>query len=140
MAIISFDVAAFRRLFPAFSGSCYSDSTLQVFWDMATAYLNDRTGGCGNMNLKQQTLALNLMTAHLAAITAMIAAKDTPGIVTSATIDKISVTIQPPPEVNQWQYWLNSTPYGQQLLALLQIAAAGGRFYNPVSVFTAFRH
>ncbi|OWK47571.1 hypothetical protein FRUB_01270 [Fimbriiglobus ruber] len=43
---------------------------------------------------------------------------------TGATIDKISVTLEPPPAPNAWQYWLQSSPYGQQLLALLQVVSA----------------
>lgn len=142
MATIPFDVTAFRTMFPAFSNTTtYPTITLQSYWDMATAYINDKTAGyyCGGWVLKQQVLALNLMTAHLAALFVLIASGQTPGIEISATIDKISVSMEPPPAKNQWQYWLQTTPYGAQLLALLQIAAAGGRFYNPAAVFTAFR-
>jgi len=64
------------------------------------------------------------------ALSAKANSGDVAGVVTAATIDKISVTLMPPPGLNQWQWWLNQTPYGQQLLALLQIAAAGGRFYS----------
>jgi len=142
VATIQFNSVNFRALFPAFANvTTYPDSLLQLIWNNATAYLSNNTA-CGwysGMNCNQQTLALNYMTAHLLAIAGQIAAGDTPGIVTGATIDKISVTIQPPPETTQWQWWLNQTPYGQQLLALLQVAAAGGRFYNRIPVLTAFR-
>jgi hypothetical protein len=36
--------------------------------------------------------------------------------------------MQPPPETNQWQWWLSLSPWGQQLLALLLVKSAGG-FY-----------
>lgn len=145
MATIYFNATNFRALFPAFANSIvYPDFRLQVYWDSATSYITDRYGGWYNgLNLKQQTLALNLMTAHLLYLSSQIAADDggggAIGIETSASIDKISVAVQPPPAPNQWQYWLNTSAYGQQLLALLEIAAAGGRFYNPVPVFPAFR-
>lgn len=142
MATIYFDASVFRTLFPAYSNAItYPDVMLQLYWDMATAYINDKTSGyyCGGMNLKQQTYALNLMTAHLLYLADQVSGGNTPGIETGATIDKISVTIAPPVTPNQWQYWLQSSPYGQMLLALLQTAAAGGRFYNPAPVFTAFR-
>ena len=142
MATIQFNSANFRALFSAFANTTqYPDTLLQLLWNNATSYITNQTS-CGwysGLNLNQQTLALNYMTAHLLALSAQITAGDTPGIVTAATIDKISVTLQPPPETNQWQYWLNQTPYGQQLLSLLQIAAAGGRFYGGAPVFTAFR-
>ena len=68
------------------------------------------------------------MTAHLLALSVMIASGNTPGVMVAATIDKISITLEPPPAPNAWQYWLQTTPYGQQLLALLQVASVGG-FY-----------
>jgi len=130
-AIIHFNDAAFRALFPAYANtSQYASSTLQAYWDTATAYVSNRNGGCftGGLTLAQQTLALNQMTAHLVFLAGLIASGNTPGVMTAATIDKVSITLQPPPEVSQWQWWLNQSPYGQQLLALLQVASVGG-FY-----------
>jgi len=142
MATIQFNEANFRALFPAFSNiTQYPSTLLSLLWNNATSYLNNQIqcGWYNGLNINQQTLALNYMAAHLVALSAQISSGSQGGIVTSATIDKISVAIQPPPETNQWQWWLNQTPYGQQLLALLQIAAAGGFFYNGAPVFTAFR-
>lgn len=129
--IIQYDDLKFRSLFPALASTAqYGSATVKQYWDVATSYVSDRNGGCyfGGMTLAQQTLALNLMTAHLVFLTNTVAAGNTPGVTIAATIDKISVTLQPPPESNQWQYWLNQSPYGQQLLALLQVAGVGG-FY-----------
>lgn len=133
MTTIAFDPVAFRALFPAFANTAtYPDVVLQLYWDTGTAYIDDETGGCfcGGMTIPQRTLALNYMAAHLAALNALIAAGETPGIETSATIDKISVTMQPPPATNQWQWWLNTTPYGAQLLALLKVLSAGGFYFS----------
>ena len=134
MICIQYNDAIFRGLFPAFRSSIdYPIEVLQLYWNNATAYVSNVQGGCyfGNgFTLAQQTLAVNQMTAHLTALSAMIAEGQTPGIEISATIDKQSVTLQPPPETNQWQYWLQTTPYGQQLLALLQVTSAGGFYIN----------
>lgn len=77
---------------------------------------------------------LNMMVAHLLALSTQIgntpAAPKTPGLKQSATIDKISISLTPPPFKNQWQWWLSLTPYGQQLFALLQIATTGGAYYG----------
>ena len=130
---IQYNDAAFRALFPAFANmTTYPQATLQAWWDVATAYISDVNGGCyaGGMSLKQQTLALNQMTAHLVALNAIIAAGQQPAILVAAGIDKINVTIEPPPAKNMWQYWLATTPYGQQLLALLQLAGAGGLYVS----------
>lgn len=136
MSCINYNDAAFRALFPAFANpTAYPQAMLQAYWDTATAYISNRNGGCyaGGMTLAQQTLALNQMTAHLVALSGLIAAGQTPGVMVGATIDKISITLEPPPAPNQWSYWLQSTPYGQQLLALLQVASAGG-FYVSTAV------
>lgn len=137
MSTIQFNYTNFITLFPAFASSP-SQAIIQQNWTNGTNYISNCMPYCG-WNCNQQTWALNLMAAHLTALGVIIAAQSTPGVVTGATIDKVSITLQPPPEPNQWQWWLNQTPYGQQLLALLQAAAAGGRFYNPAPVFNAFR-
>lgn len=130
--LIQFDETAFRALFPAYATTTPQTASqiLRVYWEMATAFVSNRSGGCytGGMTASQQTLALNLMTAHLVCLSLQVQTGNSPGVVTDATIDKISVAIQPPPAPNQWQYWLNQSPYGQQLLALLQVASVGG-FY-----------
>ena len=132
MNVIAFNEAAFRGMFPAYATTTpqTSDVILLAYWDAATAYISNRKGGCymGGMTVAQRTLALNYMTAHLVYLSGLIAAGTTPGVMTAATIDKVNITLQPPPASNQWQYWLNQSPYGQQLLALLQVASVGG-FY-----------
>ena len=122
---ITFDVTVFRSQFPAFvSETTYPDATLQAFFDVATCYVSavDQgrlTGAC-------RQYALNAMTAHLVAISDLAAAGSTPAFVTSTTVGSVSVSVQPPPNTSQWQWWLNLTPYGQQLQALLTQAAVGG--------------
>lgn len=129
MGYISFNSCNFRAQFSAYADvTAFPDAVLNGNFTIATVYITNRTGGCycGGLTPLQQTQALYLMTAHLLALNALIASGQTPGILTAATIDKISVTIEPPPAANQWQYWLQTTPYGQQLLALLLLAGVGG--------------
>jgi Protein of unknown function (DUF4054) len=136
MGCINYNDTAFRALFPAFANpTTYPASAIQIYWNTATAYVSNRTGGCytGGMTPAQQTLALNQMTAHLVYLNGLAASGNTPGVVVGATIDKVSVTLEPPSAPNQWQYWLNQSPYGQQLLALLQVVSAGG-FYATSAV------
>jgi len=144
MIIIQFVSTTFRALFPAFANQvAFPDEALQIYWNTATDYINNRRGGawCGWLKYSQQVLALNQMTAHLAALNQMIASGQTPGMETAATIDKISVTLTPPPLPNQWEWWLGTTPYGQQLLALLKSASVGGAYFSVTSpVVTAFRN
>jgi hypothetical protein len=58
----------------------------------------------------------------------MIATGQDTVIVTSATIDKVSVGLMQPPVKDSFQYWLMTTPYGKQVLALAR-AAFGAGFY-----------
>jgi hypothetical protein len=132
MATVYFNSAIFRAMFPVFKDtSKLPDSYLQLQWDLATSFITNNTWtACyAGMNAAQQVNSLNLMTAHLVALNQAIAAGQPAGLVTGATIDKVSVTLEPPPGENQWQWWLNQTPYGQQLLALLQVMSAGGYSY-----------
>lgn len=129
---ITYNDQAFRTLFQSYaSPTLFPDTLIQAYWDTASNYINPNFYNViGGFTLAQQTQCLNLMTAHLLYLFSQINKGKTPGIVTQATIDKINVTIQPPPETNQWQWWLNQSPYGQQLLALLQVVAVGGMYIN----------
>jgi hypothetical protein len=124
---IEFDLAAFRAAFPAFANATtYPDTTLEGYFDVAAVYLS--TTDYGALTLLPRTRALNLLTAHLAALAATQAAGNTPGFVQSATIDKISVTLTPPSNQSDFTWWLNGTPYGAQLAALLSMHAVGGLY------------
>lgn len=124
-AVIPFDVGAFRKLFPAFANQIDFDTcTVQTFWNVAAEYISPVNYGW--MQGASRALAINQMTAHLLALQQQIADGQIPGMETSASIDKIAVTLEPPPVQSQFQWWLSLTPYGQQLLALLSVKAAGG--------------
>lgn len=133
-----FDIPAFRVSFPAFADpTIYPDDMLQRYWDMTICYINDVDYGwlCGNARY----LALTLMTAHLLTLAGLTADGQTPGLVQTATIDKVSVSLTPPPLKNQWQWWLSITPYGQQLFALLQVHAVGGLYIEGGAPRAGFR-
>lgn len=125
MADFIFNESDFRALFPAFSQpSLYPPIRLQTMWDSATNFISPVNYGYLNGDARQY--ALNLMTAHLTALNDMIAAGQTPGIVQGATIDKVTITLVPPPDKGQFAWWLNQTGYGQQLLVLLKSKVVGG--------------
>lgn len=141
MSTIWFNATSFRALFPAFANTTtYPDATLQIYWDTGTSYISDKYGYCWpRWPLARQTLALNQMAAHLAYLNTQIAAGKPTGVLQGATIDKITVQLQPPPLTDQWSWWLNQSPYGQQLLALLQTAAVGGFFAGGFPVRDSLR-
>lgn len=122
-------------MFPPFSDEAiYPDEMLEMKWSMATCYVSD--SDCGRLSGKCRENALYLMLAHLLYLATKAneqAATTTPGsiagarggIVTSATIDKVSVSLLPPPVTDSWDWWLQQTPYGSQLLALLSSFVGG---------------
>src|SRR5690606_29913451 len=81
------------------------------------------------------------LTAHVLALRAAGAAGGgaAPGPIASAAIDKVSVSFQAAPGGDAWQYWLNTTPYGQQAAALLQACAPAGLYVGGLPERDAFR-
>jgi len=123
----SFDVAAFRLAYPAFAdASKFSDATLEAYWSAAGNYIANEN--YGTLRDDSRLLGLNLMTAHLAQLSVQIAAGQNPALAQSSTIDKVSVTMTPPPIKSQFAWWLCLTAYGAQLFALLSARSAGGFF------------
>ena len=137
-SVFTFDVTAFRLLFPAFANDItFPDATLTQNWNNATCYVS--ANNYGDLNGDCRLYALNLMTAHITQLQVIVAAGQTPGVLQSATIDKITVSYDPPPKPDQWQWWLNQTAYGQQLLALLRANAAAGFYYGGLPERSAIR-
>lgn len=142
MATHTLDIATFRLLFPVYADvTKFPDAYIQAEWDLAVAYFGDVDGCLFNGTTKQS--ALNLMTAHLMWLNVLIAAGGSSGgaggVLTGATIDKVSVTLSPPPFKDGWQFWLSQTPYGQQLWALLSLKAAGGFYFGGLPERKPFR-
>lgn len=139
MTQLAFDATIFREQFPAFINPItYPTSVLEMYWGMAGCYVDN--------NIEAQTLlsdclrlALNYVVAHMAYLNGLILAGQTPQIISSSTIDKVSVTLEPPPAKDNWNWWLNTTPYGQALLALLQVKAVGGLYVGGLPEGLAFR-
>lgn len=138
MTTIVFDPDAFVARFPEFSdGVQYPTTTLDMYWATATYFISPEN--YGYLNGDARTQALWLMTAHIAQLSTLIANRDTVGVVNSATIDKVSVSLTPPPIKSQLQWWLNLTPYGAQLWAMLEMIAVGGLYIGGQANYAAFR-
>lgn len=137
-AIITFDFALFQAQIPAYSNPTdYPQATVQAYWNNAINYVSP-VGNCGSVTCSKRQYAINLMTAHLIYIAGLIAAGQVPGLMQAATIDKVSVTLTPPPLKNQFQWWLMLSPYGQELYALLQVNSVGGYYIGGSPVLSGF--
>ncbi|QDH49585.1 hypothetical protein KYLE_37 [Pantoea phage Kyle] len=144
-----FDIPQFRLRFPEFSDTTvYSDIKLEAFWDMSSVFISLDGSPCRVLTGKQLALALQLMTAHLLSL-AVQAASDSAtgsagtgesgGFVVSASVGDISVTKLAPPATDGWQFWLNGSPYGTELWALLGLLAVGGLSYGGLPEREGFR-
>jgi len=123
---VIFSEKTFRAMFPAFANNVqFPTELIEMYFGLAGNYVGNNTYG---LMFSSGALlpALNFMTAHLMQIGQQINAGTDSGITVGATIDKISTTIQEMNLKNQWQYWLASTEYGRQLLALLAAKSVGG--------------
>jgi len=137
-AVLTFDVAAFRVLYPAFSDvNKYPDATLEAYWDMATCFVSPANFGVLAGHCRQQ--ALNLCTAHMTTLGYNAAAGQATGITTGAGVGAVNVTNLAPPVKSQFQYWLYLTPYGAQLAALLGLKGTGGIYVGGLPEKSAFR-
>lgn len=128
MTTITLDLANFRAQFPQFAEiSAFPDAVIQGQFDMGTAYVQPRVSSYMPEPARRQ--ALYLMAAHLLALGVIVAQGNytgQPGIVTQSAVGDVSATLLAPPVKSQWAWWLNLTPYGAQLQALLAAQSVGG--------------
>jgi hypothetical protein len=153
----AYDDALFRSQFPEFADTTtYPEALLSGYWDMATNFINPSDSGatgtssCGCpynfqiLNGNSLALALNYMTAQLLTLGQQALANGTPGsdqggFIVSAKIGEIIIAKLPPPAANAWQWWLGQTPYGQALLAMLQVLSVGGLSFGGLNERGSFR-
>lgn len=139
MTAIAFDYAKFGEMFPEFS--TLSEQYVQFRWDIAICYVSDENYGCLSGTCRENVLLY--VTAHIIQIENATRGESgaEAGVITSASIDKISVTVQAPPNADKsaFAYWLNKTPYGQNALALLKSASVGGLYIGGLPERSAFR-
>lgn len=138
MSLHVFDVAQFRKLFPAFaSEEQFPDTLLQIYWDVAITYIApfDNFALCG----AALQLALNQLTAHIAQSMSQVNSGDTPGVLTGATEGSVSASLQAPPTKDGFTWWLSTTPYGTMLRALLLVKSAAGFYVGGLPERSAYR-
>ncbi|WP_168404764.1 DUF4054 domain-containing protein [Erwinia amylovora] len=108
----TFPLEAFRVLYPQFNDVPADD--LFLIAKSATCYFPECQGICSS-KLWMRVAAHRLMLRQMAANGGSPSAA-----VTSATIDKVSVSFAAPLTNANWSYWYNLTPSGQQCLALIK--------------------
>lgn len=135
---LTFNYPLFVQQCPQYANDVtYPQTQMQNYWNIAINYMSN-TGNVGSLQGDARQYGLNLFVAHLAYLAGLIAAGQVPGLVQNATIDKVTVGLTPPPLKNQFQWWLSLTPYGQQLLALLQANSVGGFYIGGLAPRASF--
>ena len=127
-----FDLSAFRTAYPVFDS--VPDATVQAAATSALCLIGQ--DGC-DCDVPQW----QLMVAHLLYIQGQVATGNGgAGAVTSATIDKVSVAFAAPPfGTSAYKFWLFKSPYGGQLLAMLDRCSKGGVYVGGLPERSAFR-
>lgn len=127
-----FDLSAFRTAYPVFDS--VPDATVEAAATSALCLIGQDGCDC-DVQMWQ------LMVAHLLYIQGQVATGNgNAGAVTSATIDKVSVAFAAPPfGTSAYKFWLFKSPYGGQLLALLDRCSKGGVYVGGLPERSAFR-
>ena len=135
-------LSAFRNRFPEFAET--SDALINRYAEIATIFLEAEESPL--LDGASFNLATQLLTAHcLTLFNQSNANNDNAsmplqnGVLTRATIDKVSVEYTPPTFNNGFDYWANITIYGQELISLIKIKAAGGFYFGGAHERCAFR-
>lgn len=138
--------ATFRSLFPEYTDTTkYPEAVVQLLYGVAQDFVFPGSSYCTMLRGSAADYAQYLMTAHLLYLRGQrVAAGDdaggeSVGFVQSASVGDVSVTRATIPAADQWQYWLSGTPYGQELLALLQGVSVGGIYVGGLPERTGFR-
>jgi hypothetical protein len=127
-----FPIAKFRLLYPDFVD--YSDELVLAISEQALCYFSH---GCGDDCVSQLWM---LSVAHM--LYMRQSADDgntTSGAVTSATIDKVSVSFAAPSSTSAQSHWFNMSPYGQQFLVHNRRCNGGVKFIGGSLERSAFR-
>ena len=141
MALIELVPADFRAAFPPFSNeTLYPDAALEGKYISVTCIISNEDENCF-LSTKQRTRALYLLLAHLLQLDTYLAQGQNTVFVTSATVDKVAVSVMQPPigQGDTFDLWLHTTGYGQELLAILAIGKSGGFYIDGAPERAAFR-
>lgn len=117
---------AFIGQFPEFAEA----QNIELYIDRALLYFDRHCWFCKN----RKQYAVFLLAAHFLALQDNInSGENAGGIQTGASIDRVSVSIAPPPFSDATDYYFNQTVYGQEFLAFLDMIAVlpgfiGGSF------------
>src|SRR5690625_4262524 len=129
---MEFPIAKFRILYQQFVA--VADDVVLAFAEQAECFISLYGCECSDQ-------LWMLMVAHMLQLRANAESGNAaPGAITSASIDKVSVSFAAPTSSSAWSHWLNLTPFGQQFLALDNRCNVGGGYAGQFPARAAFRN
>lgn len=136
--IVTVTVEEMRTQLPYFKDTDkYPDEVLSADLQQAQCYISPLS--CGPLQGDCRARAVYLMAGHLQLLRDRLSVGNTgTGLQTGASVGQVSVTLTPPPVKDQFDYWLNLTPFGSELLFLLSSVTPMG-FYVGGSNEDVFR-
>lgn len=134
--LAAFPLDSFLARFPEFSNEeLYPINAVQNCGDRAMFHITPSVPGMPMVG-RYREYALFLMTAHLLTLDSQDDADDPgssmAGTPFKATVGSVSIENTKPNSftVDDWNYWLNQTKYGRELLAYLDTQTVPGIFIN----------
>lgn len=128
-----FSVNDFRAIFKQFKDKAkYSDAVIKHELNIANCFLGEPSSDYCSLT------KTNLFVAHLLAIRGMVESGQKTYLVSSSSIDAISISLTQPPSNNNFKYWLAVTSFGLQLLAMLEAESAGGMYIGGSPILSSF--
>ena len=124
---IEITVQEFQESYPEFVNPPFTEAVIQRFITLAYCYMSNLNYGFVKGDCREQ--ALMLMVAHLLTIWnniqnqggsgGSVGSTTNLGIAQKAKVGEVELSLALPTMQNLYQSWLNATPYGQMLYAML---------------------
>lgn len=118
--VVAVSLAGFYEEYPEFNTDEYK-TICPIAFRQAKNRIKIRN--CGILRDENRVQAIYLLTAHLSSLSFKNQSGQSSaggaGIVASASVGEVSISYQQIPAQDSWSYWLSLTPYGLELLALL---------------------
>lgn len=134
MTDIVVTIEEFYKEFPEFNTETYQTICPRAFRQTKSFF---STKNYGRLKNDDRKTAFYLFCAHLSLLyfknsTAMQtgAASNGAGLVASANVGEVSVSYVQIPNLDNLEYWLSLTPYGLELLALLEIYTSAPFYFG----------
>lgn len=129
MSEITVSIDEFYTYFPEFNTEEYEAIAVSA---LARAQVYVSLSNTGRLTDERRKLAIYLLTAHITTLMYKTqTGEGAVGQVASASVGEVSVSyVQIPTQEDEFEYWLGQTPYGLELLALLNVLSSVPFYYG----------